>query len=104
MEMLLIRGFEHFDAAHALNNILCPVCLMLLDVLLVPHFLARIACAFVPSYLARTLLMRFCYHAYILTRIAVYAAYGVATTLVKLHNEVRDSKYLIGTKLTNRSQ
>lgn len=100
----MIRGFEQFDATHALRTILCPVCIMLLDLLLIPHFLARVTCAFVPSYLLRTLVMRFCYHAYILLRIGAYAAYCAVTTLIKLHNEVRDSKYLIGTKLTNRSQ
>lgn len=102
--MLLIRGFEQFDAMHAVSTILLPVCVILLDFLLVPHFLARAACVLVPSYLARTLMMRFCYHTYIMIRIAVYVAYRVAVTLVKLHNEVRDSKYLIGTRLTNRGQ
>ena len=104
MEMLFIRGFELFDAKHALNSIVFPVVLILLDLLLVPHFLARAACAFVPSYTNRTLMMRYCYHAYIALRLTVFAVHHVVVTLVKLHNEVRDSKYLVGTMLTNRDK
>jgi hypothetical protein len=102
MEMVLIRGFANFDAATCLTRIVLPVTLHLLDLLLTPYFLARCACVFTSSYMVRTVMMRYCYHAYITVGCLGYVGYRTVAALVKLHNEVRDSKYLIGTKLTNR--
>lgn len=103
MEMAIIRGFAQFDAGLALRRIVLPVTLRLLDLLLMPYLLARCACVLTSSHLVRTLMVRFCYHAYIGFWVLAYGAYHAVAVLVRLHNEVRDSKYLIGTKLTNRT-
>ena len=103
LEMVIIRGFAQFDATHCLHAIVFPVLVLLLDVLLVPYFASRLLCLVLPqSYLLRTVLIRFSVHLYVTVRIILYVSYNVVKNLVKLHNEVRDSKYLVGTKLTNR--
>ncbi len=102
MEMVVIRGFAQFDAAASLQRVVCPVLLHLLDLLLVPYFFARCLCLVTPSYYVRTLMLRYCFHVYIATLGLGHVGYHVIVAIVKLHNEVRDSKYLIGTKLTNR--
>ena len=105
LELILMRGFAQFDALHSLKHVVLPALLLLLDLLLVPYFAARLLSAtLVKSYLLRIVLARYCYHAYILLRGAVYVLHTGFSYLVKLHNEVRDSKYLIGTKLTNRAK
>lgn len=98
----MIRGFAHFDAAASLRGVVWPILLHLMDLLLVPYFIARCLCLITPSYFVRTLLLRYCFHVYIASLIVLYLGYHVIFAIVKLHNEVRDSKYLIGTKLTNR--
>ena len=103
MEMTLIRGFAQFDATLCLCRIVWPVTLQLLDLLLIPFFIARIACVLTSSYLLRTIMMRYCYHVYILTILVGYGLRHSVYALIRLHNEVRDSKYLIGTRLTNRA-
>ena len=103
LELILIRGFAQFNALSCLRHVVAPTLLVLCDLLLVPYFCARLACMFLSSYLLRTLLVRFSYHAYVALRVVTYLSYHLAAYLVKLHNEVRDSKYLIGTKLTNRA-
>lgn len=103
-EQILIRGFAQFDAATTLRRVIVPVVARLLDFLLVPYFLARLACLFLQSYLLRTVLVRFSIHIYITVRVLIFAARHVYLYLTTLHNELRDSRYLIGTKLTNREK
>lgn len=103
-EQILIRGFAQFDAGTTLFKVVLPVTATLLDFLLVPYFLARVACLFVQSYLLRTVLVRFSIHIYIVMRVLIFAVRHVYTYLTTLHNELRDSRYLIGTKLTNREK
>lgn len=102
MEMVVIRGFAQFDAAASLQRVVYPILLHLLDLLLVPYFVARCLCLVTPSYYLRTVMLRYCFHVYIATLGLGHVGYHVVAAIVKLHNEVRDSKYLIGTKLTNR--
>lgn len=102
MELVLIRGFAQFDAALSLQRVVYPVLLRLLDLLLVPYFFARCLCLVTPSYYLRTIILRYCFHVYIAALVFMHAGYHVIGAVIKLHNEVRDSKYLIGTKLTNR--
>jgi hypothetical protein len=102
MEMVVIRGFAQFDASLCLRRIVIPVTLRLLDLLLTPYCLARCASVLTSSYVVRTAMVRYCYHAYIIAWVASFGAFRAVAVLVKLHNEVRDSKYLIGTRLANR--
>jgi len=103
MEMVIIRGFAHFDAAQSLQRVVYPILLHLLDLLLVPYFIARCLCMVTPSYYLRTLMVRYCFHVYIAALVLMHVSYHLVVAVVRLHNEVRDSKYLIGTKLTNRA-
>ena len=57
----------------------------------------------VQGYLLRTLLVRTSYHIYIALRFGGIGVWRACCYLHRLHNEIRDSKYLIGTKLTNRA-
>ena len=103
-EQIMIRGFAQFDAWSTFINVIVPVTRRLFDLLLVPFFAARTASIFIQSYLLRTILVRFSVHIYIGLRILFYVIRQVYQYLVTLHNEVRDSRYLIGTKLTNREK
>jgi len=103
LELIIIRGFAQFDAKHCWDVLVLPTCLVLMDLALVPYFCARFLSMGVQSYTLRTLLVRFSFHSYIILRVSLYVAYHSVRYLVKLHNEVRDSKYLIGTQLTNRA-
>lgn len=103
-EQILIRGFAQFDAWSALVNVIIPVTRRLFDLLLIPFFAARTATIFIQSYFLRAMLVRYSVHIYIGLRILYFALRYVYQYLVTLHNEVRDSRYLIGTKLTNREK
>lgn len=103
-EQILIRGFAQFDAWSAFIHVIVPVTRRLFDLLLIPFFAARTASVFIQSYLFRTLLVRFSVHIYIGLRVLFYAVGHLYQYLVTVHNEVRDSRYLIGTKLTNREK
>lgn len=102
-EHILIRGFVQFDAYSALRHVLLPVTAFLLDLILVPFFYSRLLCMYVDSYLLRTVFVRYSIHGYI----AASALWRVLRTsyayIISLHNEIRDSRYLIGTKLSNRT-
>ena len=104
LEMVIIRGFAQFDAKVTMQRVVVPVTLFLLDLLLMPYALASCACAFTQSYQVRTILLRYCYHANIGAQLLGFGTHRTITALVKLYNEVRDSKYLIGTQLTNRAR
>eukprot|EP00428_Durinskia_dybowskii_P073574 CAMPEP_0170412666 /NCGR_PEP_ID=MMETSP0117_2-20130122/31099_1 /TAXON_ID=400756 /ORGANISM="Durinskia baltica, Strain CSIRO CS-38" /LENGTH=1434 /DNA_ID=CAMNT_0010670389 /DNA_START=607 /DNA_END=4911 /DNA_ORIENTATION=+ len=104
LEMVIIRGFAQFDAKVTMQRVVVPVTLFLLDLLLMPYALASCACAFTQSYQVRTILLRYCYHANIAAQLLGFGTHRTITALVKLYNEVRDSKYLIGTQLTNRAR
>jgi hypothetical protein len=103
LEMLLMRGFLHFDLQHFLQKIFLPIVLPLLDLACIPFFCARLAGCFVSSYMLRTLFVRLSGHGYILLRCVFYLLFNSLNYLVTLHNEIRDSRYLVGTQLANRS-
>ena len=101
--MLLIRGFAHFDLHIFLQRIYVPLLLPLCDVVFVPFFAARLLGAvWQATYYQRTVYVRYSMHAYLLLR-ALWAVLSISVRyLINLHNEIRDSRYLIGTELTNR--
>lgn len=103
LEHIIIRGFAQFDATHTLKMVVLPTILALMDFVAVPFFAARLCTMFLPSYMWRTLVVRFSYHTYIALRLCAHLATRLVEYLVRLHNEIRDSRYLIGTRLTNRS-
>lgn len=103
MEQILIRGFAQFDAIMAVQRIVLPVLIPLLDFTIVPYFFARLCCLGLDSYLLRTCVVRFSLHAYVLLRVLAWMVARWYTYFATLHSEIRDSRYLIGTKLINRN-
>lgn len=104
LELLLIRGVTRFEFWHFLTKIWLPVVTSLLDMVCIPFFCARLAGCFVESYFTRTLLVRYSGHAYLILRLAIYLANCLKDYLINLHNEIRDSRYLVDTQLTNHAR
>ena len=84
------------------SNIILPIIIWLLDFFLVPYFISKCLSCFTSSYANQTLLVRYSYYVYLMMRIGIFAGKGVHKELVALHDEMRDSRYLVGTELTNR--
>ena len=104
LERVLELGFERLDVLFVFGQIISPILLQLLDQLLVPYFLGKMAGLFFPGdYLVQSCIMRFTYIAYLAMRLAYRAIVSLTRQLVKMHNEFRDSRYLLGTELANRS-
>ena len=103
LEHILIRGFVQFDASNALRKVFLPVTSFLLEMILVPFCCSRLLCMYVNSYLLRTVIVRFSIHGYIALTVLWKVARTSYAYIVSVHNEIRDSRYLIGTKLSNRT-
>lgn len=104
LEMLMIRGFLHFDLKHFMDKVYLPIVLPLMDLVCIPFFAGRCLSMLTVNYTYRTLLVRYSSHMYIICRCLVYLARAAINYLVTLHNEIRDSRYLVGTQLENRSR
>lgn len=102
LEMVMIRGVEHFQLRHFLDFVLWPVLQPLLDTVCWPFLCSRLLACAMPSHGLRTLCVRYSYHFYLLLRLLVHLLRRTTTYLVTLHNEIRDSRYLVGMQLTNR--
>jgi hypothetical protein len=102
LEMMTIRGFAHFQLDHFMSKIFWPLAGPLADLVFVPFFLSRFAGMFIESYLMRTLLVRVSMHIYLLVRLTVFLSTAAFNYLITLHNEIRDSRFLIGVELSNR--
>ncbi len=103
MEMTIIRGFAHFDFIHFMKHVFLPVTIPLLDMVLFPFLLARLAGYLFDDYVVQTALVRFSLHGWIVLRFLYAGLKNVVKRIVSLHNEIRDTRYLVGTELTNRS-
>ena len=105
LERVLELGFERLDVVFVFGQIIGPILLQLLDQLLVPYFLGKIAgLCFQGDYLVQSCIMRFAYIAYLAIRLAYRALTYAARLVVRMHNEFRDSRYLLGTELANRNE
>ncbi len=104
LEMVMIRGFVHFEFRHFMSKVLFPVARPLLDLALIPGFAGRLIGMHVQCYYLRTLLSRFSLHLYVLLRTIIFVVHSLIKQSIALHNEIRDSRYLVGTRLTNREQ
>ena len=103
LERVLELGFERLDVVFVFGQIISPILLQLLDQLLVPYFLGKLAGLFFPGdYLVQSCIMRFAYIAYLALRLAYRAMVYLIKLVIKMHNEFRDSRYLLGTELANR--
>lgn len=95
-------GFEKSDSMFILTSIILPVTFWLLDFLLTPYFIARLMCYFTSSYALQTNLVRYSYVTYLIVRALHKLSKIVYGRLMILHDDVRDSKYLLGQELRNR--
>jgi len=95
------RGLAGIDARYITVEIIVPAVLFLLDFLLTPFFVARVAGLFVSSYAVQTALVRHSFALYAALRVSAVATDKVCTYVASLYNEIRDSRYLVGTELTN---
>ena len=98
----MIRGFQQFEFQHFVQKIYLPIVIPLMDLVCIPFFISRCCGMFTESYLVRTLLVRYSMHGYIVARCAWSLLCTLSQYLVNLHNEIRDTRYLLGTELTNR--
>ena len=101
-ENVINAGLENINMVYITSNIILPIIIWLLDFFLVPYFISKCLSCFTSSYANQTLLVRYSYYIYLMMRIGIFAGKGVYKELVALHDEMRDSRYLVGTELTNR--
>jgi hypothetical protein len=109
MERLLLhwmnRDFNRLlDVKLIVFGFLAPMIAQLLDYLCIPYFLSRVLGLILDSsYQTKTLLVRYSFLAYFAFRISLLAAAYVYGIFKRWYNDIRDSRYLIGTELTNRT-
>ncbi len=102
-ETVLNRGFVNIDVWYIVSNIIVPVCLSLLDMLVIPFFAARVVgSVFLTSYTHRSLLVRHSFGTYLLLRALMKLGGSCVGLMRKKYDEIRDSRYLLGSELTNR--
>lgn len=103
MNRVMNQGITHIDFTFVLREILFPVIWNLLEFLAVPYVLGRVIGLVVTTdYDTRSLIMRLSFVTYMCILLA-YDAWGIMkSSIVKLHNDIRDARYLVGTELTNR--
>jgi hypothetical protein len=102
-QLLILRGFERIDFTFTLFHVMVPILTTLLDHLLIPYCLARfVGLWYLDSYLQRSLIMRYSFCLYFTLRLAIQSYGYLVEKLRKLHNDIRDSRYLLGTELNNR--
>lgn len=96
-------GFSRIDLTFILRFIMAPIFLFILDNLVVPYFLARtLGLLLTQSYFLRTALMRYSFLAYFSYKLQRLVRGHIRANLSKAHTEILDSRYLIGTELSNR--
>jgi E3 ubiquitin-protein ligase MARCH6 len=102
-ERVLVQGFWHMNMSMIFREIVFPVLIFLADFVLVPYFVTRLAGVLLDlSYEYRSFLVRFSFIGFAITRCIINGLIELVTILTKLHNSIRDSRYLVGTQLTNR--
>jgi flagellar biosynthesis component FlhA len=96
-------GFSRIEFMAILCGIILPIVTLLLDMLIFPYFAARVLCLFATeSYVKRTLFVRFSFLACCMLKLAWKGVGSLKVAVINLHNEIRDSRYLLGTELKNR--
>jgi hypothetical protein len=103
LERVLQMGFERLDVTFVIGQIISPILITLLDHLLVPFLFSRIALLFcADDYLTRTYISRWAYVVYMGADIGRHLLLWLVSGVIKAHNDIRDSIYLLGTELANR--
>jgi hypothetical protein len=101
LELVLLRGLAHFDLRHFLRKVLLPLLLPLLDLLTPSYLLPRILPSTVP-YATRAIVARYAVHSCLAVYAALCSLRQLVSYVIALHTEIRDSRYLLVTQLTNR--
>jgi hypothetical protein len=102
-ERVINQGFLRMDIVFIFNDIVSPVFFTLADFVIIPYFLARLAGVVLDlSYETKSLIIRYSFASFAFLRIAAHTFKDMMAMLTKLHNDIRDSRYLVGTELTNR--
>lgn len=101
-DRVLMQGLIHLDASFIAKDIIFPITTTLLDFLIVPYFIAKSLCPFFDTYQSQTLIVRYCFCVYVIAKLLLMAVVNAKVALIRLHDEFRDSRYLMGTELTNR--
>jgi len=102
-ERVINQGILGMDLTFVFNEIVFPVLFALGDFIIIPYFISRfIGILITEDYQTRSLLVRYSFMTFALLRIAGHALFNMSTYIRKLHNDIRDSRYLVGTELTNR--
>ena len=97
-------GLQRIDTIYIITKIMLPIAIYLLDFLVFPYFLSRVLIMITgtTSYSISTLCTRYSFALYVILRTLWYVLVVLYGILVRLHNEIRDSRYLLGTELANR--
>lgn len=96
------QGVTNIDLHFVFLDILSPLMVMCLDHLLVPYFLSRTICFYIQSYEMQTIVTRYSFLIYFLIFKLFDSVKAAFNYFRGFYNQVRDSRYLIGTELTNR--
>jgi hypothetical protein len=102
-ERVMTRGVANIELKFITFEIIIPTITWLLDFLLIPYFISRLICYFITSYTIQTIIVRYSFLVYFVLRITVFVSKKMYISLEALHNEMRDTRYLVGTELTNRT-
>ena len=91
------------DIVFICREILAPIFIALADFVVVPYFFARMGgLIFNFSYEVKSLLVRYSFVLFAFLRVVAHSCCDLVTFVTRLHNEIRDSRYLVGTELRNR--
>jgi hypothetical protein len=91
------------DLWAAIRDVVVPVTIKLLDLLVTPFFIARVLGAVLTSsYGLQTFLVRHSFAAYLASQLAGHVCGALKRQLRAVYEEIRDSRYLVGTELTNQ--
>lgn len=102
-DKILLDGLVNSDFRFIALSVIAPITLWLLDFLIVPYFFAKVLSHFTDSYETQTLLVRNSWAVYIALRIGMVLLRRGYGEMLKLHDSIRDSKYLLRKELTNVS-
>ena len=104
IERVINLGVERINLTFTFREIIFPVLFNTSDFILIPYFFSRLAGVYFDlPYEMKSKLVRLSFVMYLLFRLFVFSMKEIYSILKKKYNDIRDSRYLIGTELTNRS-
>ena len=97
-------GLTNIDLCFFVSELYLPFMNICLEYILTPFFITRTICLFyIPNnYSLQTIITRFSFVGYLLVVQLKNLIEIGCKSLIKLHNQIFDSRYLVGTELANR--